>query len=329
MTKHFDYIDRLKGLAIVLMVIGHIYLFCYENHDTVFLKIINIMNMPLFMFLSGLVISANFGYNKLGKRVMRYMVPSITIGFITALMIHGCSGMKELLEMITFHLAIPSSGYWYLVALTIFNLTLQFYRTNKKNRMMVDIAIAGIVYSAFLLLWKRGGYIGSALCMEHCTCFYPFFIAGHLVNKHKMFEKIFSCNFFFSLALMLIGLLFFVRTDIHVVDNLIGRFILPFCGIMVMVYTFYHHKDKNTMLEKLLAYFGQNSLDIYVWHPVILTIIHLRIAMDWFVKTNNTFIEIMLTITIASIMSICCILFGKFIKQSLWVRRIIYGETAL
>lgn len=326
MAKHSEYIDRLKGVAIVLMVIGHIYLFCYENHDMMFLKIINTINMPLFMFLSGLVISANLGYEKLGKRIIRYMAPSIVIGFVTALMIHGCSGMKELLEMLIVHLTIPSSGYWYLVALTIFNLTLLFYKINRKNKIILDIIISAGVYLGFLLSWKWGGYFGQSLCMEHCTCFYPFFISGHLVNKYQLFKKIFSSNQLFSLSLILIGLLLYIQTNIHIVDNLIGRFILPFCGIVTMVYTFFHREDKNTAIEKGLAYLGKNSLDIYIWHPVILSVIHLQMIMDWFIATNNIFIEILLTVIISVIMSVCCVCFGKFIKQSAWVRHIAYGE---
>jgi fucose 4-O-acetylase-like acetyltransferase len=51
-----QYIDRLKGLAIILVVMGHIIGFSQpEDGINTF---IYTFHMPLFMFLSGLVISA-------------------------------------------------------------------------------------------------------------------------------------------------------------------------------------------------------------------------------------------------------------------------------
>lgn len=49
------YIDRLKGLAIVLVVMGHV--FGFSQPDDAITKFIYTFHMPLFMFLSGMVVS--------------------------------------------------------------------------------------------------------------------------------------------------------------------------------------------------------------------------------------------------------------------------------
>lgn len=51
-----QYIDRLKGLAIILVVMGHI--FGFNQPEDGINTFIYTFHMPLFMFLSGLVISA-------------------------------------------------------------------------------------------------------------------------------------------------------------------------------------------------------------------------------------------------------------------------------
>ncbi len=51
-----QYIDRLKGLAIILVVMGHI--FGFSQPEDGINTFIYTFHMPLFMFLSGLVISA-------------------------------------------------------------------------------------------------------------------------------------------------------------------------------------------------------------------------------------------------------------------------------
>lgn len=57
MTQRLEYIDQLKGLAMLLVVIGHIIVFCGLGYDNIFIRNITMMNMPLFFFLNGLVIS--------------------------------------------------------------------------------------------------------------------------------------------------------------------------------------------------------------------------------------------------------------------------------
>lgn len=45
----------MKGFAIFLVVLGHVYMFSYDRSESVLPSIIGSFHMPLFMFLSGLV----------------------------------------------------------------------------------------------------------------------------------------------------------------------------------------------------------------------------------------------------------------------------------
>ena len=49
MTQRLEYIDQLKGLAMLLVVIGHIIVFCGLGYDNIFIRNITMMNMPLFL----------------------------------------------------------------------------------------------------------------------------------------------------------------------------------------------------------------------------------------------------------------------------------------
>ena len=55
MKSRIDYIDRLKGMAIFLVVIGHVYRMAFNQGEDITYKWISSFHMPLFMFLSGLV----------------------------------------------------------------------------------------------------------------------------------------------------------------------------------------------------------------------------------------------------------------------------------
>lgn len=55
MKQRIDYIDRMKGLAIFLVVMEHVYGMAFAQSDDVAYRVISSFHMPLFMFLSGLV----------------------------------------------------------------------------------------------------------------------------------------------------------------------------------------------------------------------------------------------------------------------------------
>ena len=54
MKQRIDYIDRMKGMAIFLVVMGHVYGMVFNQSEDVTYKWISSFHMPLFMFLSGL-----------------------------------------------------------------------------------------------------------------------------------------------------------------------------------------------------------------------------------------------------------------------------------
>lgn len=56
MRQRINYIDRMKGMAIFLVVMGHVYFFAFEQSGSVWFDVISSFHMPLFMFLSGLVV---------------------------------------------------------------------------------------------------------------------------------------------------------------------------------------------------------------------------------------------------------------------------------
>lgn len=55
MMKRVIYIDRIKGIAILLMVLAHVYKFPLQMSDNLLYKFIGSFHMHLFMFISGFV----------------------------------------------------------------------------------------------------------------------------------------------------------------------------------------------------------------------------------------------------------------------------------
>lgn len=103
---HYNYIDRLKGLAIILVVIGHILSFSMMGGKNPINTVITSFHMPLFMFLSGLVIKEPKIGKKLLARFLQLLAPFLVVGLLFNLCINDtfesffANGFKK--------------GYWYL-----------------------------------------------------------------------------------------------------------------------------------------------------------------------------------------------------------------------
>lgn len=90
MNARISYIDQLKGIAILLVVLGHV--IGYNNCENSFLwRFIYSFHMPLFMFISGYVAQItfrieNFGWNEVSsfmiKKFRTLLLPMITWGIV-------------------------------------------------------------------------------------------------------------------------------------------------------------------------------------------------------------------------------------------------------
>lgn len=151
MKQRVDYIDRMKGLAIFLVVLGHMYGFALKQPGDVVCRIIGSFHMPLFMFLSGLVAcsgatSPYWNLSKLGRKIRALLLPLFIFGLGFTM-----TWAKDFGTVFVSFLESPNkSGYWYLMTLAVFYVSLSFYRLNVKRKWYVDVALA-------IAIW--GGYV--------------------------------------------------------------------------------------------------------------------------------------------------------------------------
>lgn len=58
--KRLDYIDAMRGVAILFVVFGHIPMYCYgiaNEHLSSFRALTSLLQMPMFFFVSGFVLN--------------------------------------------------------------------------------------------------------------------------------------------------------------------------------------------------------------------------------------------------------------------------------
>lgn len=205
-------IDQAKGLAIFLVVMGHVLNFCFygDNASNSFCyKIIYSFHMPLFMFISGMVVKdsclnlKNIGMD-LNKRFRTLLVPMLVIGLIYAYSFGY--------TIIEFFKEYNKLGYWYLMALyslyVIFRLFAFFIHKIKKINLTREILLWGVCYLSFVCAMRIfPGKISNVFCLGQACRFFPYFIMGYLFSKHKM-DSIFLMDKIYTLSLFIYVLAF-------------------------------------------------------------------------------------------------------------------------
>ena len=321
MKQRIQYIDRLKGVAMMNVLIIHIIVIgnLSETPDAIAHNLYPIA-MPLFMFLSGLVISFVPWGKKLLKKLAVLLLPFLVVGTFFAYVGHNKNPIEFLNNPLKY-------GYYYLLTLsetTLLLIPLHWNSlNNKKNELLIDL-IWGIIAWGILFFCRFHLPLGlqNVLDMKDFFGLWPFFYLGYISNKYKLIDKLVLHNYIFSIDLIVI-LLIYTLPGLEQYSKL-----KSFALIIALCYLFRIREKENSVLENLLGYIGKNSLDVYIFHYFILTTINLKVIGVWLHKDDNFFIELFIVTLLAILIAYITILFGKAIKKSCLINDIVYGNFA-
>jgi len=272
--QRIEYIDNIKGFAMLLVVMGHVianwfydFYAVYDNdpdNQLMVWRLIYSFHMPLFMFCSGLFQPI------LGNNSTMHDVWSIMVRRMKVLMIpYFASGL--LLWQVTGRLQL----YWYLLILFEFiaiNLIIS-YIANKFSQKsnIIEAALFIITFLATHVLASRfAEYEKLPLLDFGHMGLYIFFTAGYLVVKYKLLDRIFS-NLAYSISIIIfMALLVYTSMLNFNVKIPLSGITSSFCGIYAVFYLF-KVKLNNPYATKVFSYLGRHSLELYILHFFFLT----------------------------------------------------------
>lgn len=283
-----DYIDIVKSVAIILVVIGHC-IQCgsgslyYEKElffDNVLFKFIYSFHMPLFMLLSGFL----FGYKKnwkvrgqIKKKALQLLIPIFAWSIIpfAIFLVESYSLGLGMLLIIKKYVSISVHNLWFLWAVFLLSCTVVIVRKFGRD----NIAI-------YLILWILSNFVVDKYNIFLYAYMYPFFVLGYLYNVNDLNTKLFkwaqSNHAIILLGIAYVLLLCFFSYDKYIYTSYYSvfgkenvfyqlavnayRFIIGLVGsIFVLLFLFkIFQYNKGTSICKILCNIGRNSLGIYV-----------------------------------------------------------------
>lgn len=315
-------LDFFKGIAIILVVVGHVIQRNWEgaldNHP-VYTWIYS-FHMPLFFFISGYLINHTFGKKDIGsclkKKVLALLLPYFVWCYLIAPFVN-----RESLPSIFYILTDTDSRYWFVYLLFYYSV---FYYIGQYIRN----GLSGVLGGAFLIIsvFAILQYVFPCEISSRGLQFLPLYLLGVVSSTFKLNEKTSLYKEpFLSLAILvfMVTSLKYCQVDISLMSK-VCKFLASFSICYIVLYFIngsFISLDNN--LVKMIMYIGKNSIVIYLTHFFFIKILPTPIVED---LSPYPFWALILSIIAASVIIPTCLIIGKIAEYFKWINRFVYGR---
>lgn len=331
MNGRIGYIDSLKGLSMLMVVVGHIIIFCTLNYDNEFVRHIVLINMPLFFFLNGLVVKrlqkggGNL-WRTIWKKARSILIPFFAWGILISLF-RGETYIEFLLSYFKF-------GYWYLPVLfqlcmvkCICDIVLNYIP--QKNILIETILLFVLVWVFFRFCTRFiPADINIIIDYYQVIEYMPYFFLGIFVSRFALVENIKRYPSSWVSIIFLLSIVCYVWWSYNS-DGLI-TFILR-TSLILLIYTLFFIYDNNkkgatSFFNLVLATIGRHTLAIYMIQYFLFRYINLHAIGESLYDSNNQLALLIFVIIVSLVVCYICIGVEKVIATSKLFSFILLGK---
>lgn len=323
------YIDKLKGLTILLVIMGHISQMSIGINFQPFNQLYTSFHMPLFMFLSGIFAYKGIKHftgsevlTFLRKKALRILVPFImvgglfllvTTGSLTALLHHGANS----------YWFLPCLFYCMVIGLPVYYLAHAIEITPPTHKELINNLLLGLLaYGCIWLVYLKGPHIP---CWLHTVRMFPYFYGGVLLGLSDTVKRLFVRNpYAYAVAVVV----YFALQFTHIHTNADMFIATGFFAIIILMQLFCRYDAR---IPAVLAKVGNYSLEIYVLHYFFLPSMPwlaewlLRDAPGVSVYNANFVLMLLISFTLAAVIAFLCIMLAVVIHHSKILSLILLG----
>ena len=318
MNNRVRYLDSLRGFAILLVVVGHLIQYNYENGlANPLFNIIYSFHMPFFFFLSGCSRSVYETIKGVRVSCIKESVKEIRNKFASLIIpsvIWTTIVPNFFKSEFSFHIGVLSS-YWFLNVLFVINIVwsvVSLIYNKISSKLPIIIVLACVVLLCFSFNIYRIPL--TYLC---------FFVLGYLWQHFSLSKRIPSFLIFLCAVLFVLFVGVYRYGDSTAGDpNRVWMMIpLSLMASVVLHYVFAGDRLNYRCMEIL----GKYSLGIYLCHYFLiklpmLTCFQSALPILW---------QFGILMLAAVVISYICVLIQIIFKQNDWLYALLYGNWNL
>lgn len=326
-TTRSKFIDCLKAIAIILVVVGHAMQFgsgmhCYIYSDffeNVIFKIIYSFHMPLFMLISGYLfygsVMRNTMADNIRSRFTTLLIPIMLWSIIPYVIRLVQGDERGVWLVVRAYFTTCIGNFWFLWAVFYCSLIVLAVRHCVGDRMFVYVLLA--VVMLFTPDFNR---------LQLYKFMYGYFVVGYMLGKHNFIEKITCtkkkfCCIAAGLIIAYICLMFLFDRNCYIYtsgytllrDDVLRQLCIDIfrfatglvgCAIVLILAILVRNVSRkicagnnksaaNTFQKAMdiLAYIGRNTLGIYIVSTLIFSYIVKPLA--WKINGINYFLVVL------------------------------------
>lgn len=322
-----SYIDALRGLAIILVVEGHVREIGMGigSYDSISSLMLYTFDLPLFFVISGYlayrkIMPSREIYNAIWKKIIFLVIPAIVFRMYANIIEH-----RDAFSPL-FH---GFGKYWFTI--TLFECFLIYYVFQlliKNERLKFGLLIT-LSFLSLSFLGINSTLGPSLLDSNHLFKYFYFFVIGIFAKRfHLIFERIMTNNIFKSIVIIgffcLLSLMdysFWPSSLFHLSRDIVLRIL----GTAFIISVFMSNKDyfeSNYLIVRLLKIVGRYSLPIYLLQYFFLPDFgSCLVVLHKLDEVAIYLLSFLYTILIVSV----CMAFIWMLKESPFVKKYILG----
>lgn len=263
--------DQIKGILIILVLIGHIVM--GDMQTTPVRMVIYFFHMPLFLAITGYFIKQELLEHSIQNILIRYkdrlIIPfAFAFAFYHSIMLFYKDFLAVIIQVFS---PYPYYHLWYIPAVILFILYLKFFDFLAKKGWKIALISLSAFFLALTLYFEtylqwglHKNFIYKILGDKRFYYFFSYFAFGYLLAQYKHQLAYWSKYFFFAI---IAGLLLFNLANF---DYAVG-FGKVLTNLGLIGFVIYICEYQKIPINQILAKIGTVSLPVYLWHafPVL------------------------------------------------------------
>ena len=278
MHPRSETIDRLKGVAAILVVVGHAMTFLFKGNtaengamNAFVFGFIYCIHVPLFILLCGYLCHKQDLRKFYKKKARRILIPFLIFSifkliyslFISKEYSHGSNISEQLFEAF-----INGSYYWFCYAIILMYLISPLFWNGEKKAVRRLLIINSILIIINIVIPSLNIKLTKILSFDGFVSYLPFYLNGMILYKSRNDLKLIETNYrplliIVSSIIILCCLGLYYSYSTGVLGWLI-RFISAHCYIYLFYLALKKIKLKNIKL-RLLSIIGNYSFQIMLF----------------------------------------------------------------
>lgn len=320
-------LDFFKGIAIILVVCGHIIQFNWTNaidSHPVYMWIYS-FHMPLFIFISGFLINHTNQKRTIliGPFIIRkikvLVIPYIVWTFIIWPMLDGGAWGATLMQFVN-----PNARYWFVYVLFWLCVIYVFCEWGYRKKPLWGGVLLLLITSSLIISQS----IYPIGLFNSVIQYIPIFFYGVVASKFSLTgnriltHPITAALFFVVFVISSNQYMKFDLSYINKLMKLLSSFSLCSIVLLFIKEQIISSIDNNVVINAI-KYIGKNSIVIYLTHFGFLTVFMSSLEA---MNCLTPFWSFVLSLALSSVIILACLIIGLTIERFKWINRLLYGR---